>query len=204
MNPENNTETSESKETVSAQNTVKELLEKTIADLDYLNLSGRVTFDTPGQFIVHGGYGEVYTGNCKFPNGEQAKVAIKRIRFSVKEGNTIIKIIVKELYLWSKLNHPNVLPLRGFIIDETGFPSLISEWMDNGSVLEYAQKHPDCDTIIHLSLGIAEGLAYLHNLEKPMVHSDIKSELLAKHRPFDDLGDNQVIASLLKKQLPAR
>ena len=49
---------------------------------------------------------------------------------------------MRELRLWANLNHLNVLPLLGFtVVDQS--PSLVSEWMDNGTVLEYVRKHPD-------------------------------------------------------------
>ena len=37
----------------------------------------------------------------------------------------------KEIYVWSKLKHPNVLPLLGYAFDaDTGYPMLISPWME--------------------------------------------------------------------------
>ena len=56
------------------------------------------------------------------------------------------QIFEKEIYVWSKLQHPNVLPLLGFAFDnDTGYPMLISEWMENGSAWEYINKTPSYD-----------------------------------------------------------
>ena len=44
----------------------------------------------------------------------------------------------KEIYVWSKLKHPNVLPLLGYAFDaDTGYPMLISQWMERGNALSY-------------------------------------------------------------------
>jgi serine/threonine protein kinase len=47
---------------------------------------------------------------------------------------------VRELRLWANLNHPNVLAFLGFTLVERS-PSLVSEWMDNGTVLEYVKRN---------------------------------------------------------------
>ncbi|THH09475.1 hypothetical protein EW145_g1994 [Phellinidium pouzarii] len=148
-------------------------LHPALAGLRHLNLEGRITFDDPDHHYASGGYGEVYTGILQLTAGDQVKVAIKRLRFALKEKDFIAKLVARELYIWSKSKHINILPLRGFIIDEIGLPSLISEWMDNGSALEYVKKHSECD-VMHLILGIANGLAYLHN--EGVVHADMKSD----------------------------
>ncbi|EJD05033.1 kinase-like protein [Fomitiporia mediterranea MF3/22] len=78
---------------------------------------------------------------------------------------------------WSRLKHPNVLPLLGYALEETSdhvlqLPSLISEWMENGNILDFVKSNPNFD-IVRLALGMAEGLAYLH--DNNVVHSDFKS-----------------------------
>ena len=50
----------------------------------------------------------------------------------------------KEIHVWSKLLHHNVLPLLGFAIcDDTKYPLLISEWMYNGSAWSYVHYRPE-------------------------------------------------------------
>ena len=59
-------------------------------------------------------------------------------------GLTLLQAMGKELYIWSRLKHRNVLPIIGFTLDgNQKFPSLITEWMDNGTILDYLNKHPD-------------------------------------------------------------
>ena len=48
--------------------------------------------------------------------------------------------------MWAKLQHPNVLPLLGYAFDdETGFPLLVSEWMENGTAWNFVKSNPTCD-----------------------------------------------------------
>ena len=46
------------------------------------------------------------------------------------------------MYIWSKLNHKNVLSLVGFIFDDGSLPHMVSEWQENGTLLEYMPKIP--------------------------------------------------------------
>ena len=51
---------------------------------------------------------------------------------------------VDELRLWSKLRHSNILPLIGDLL-EGNYPSIVSEWMENGNLKSYLQRKPDAD-----------------------------------------------------------
>ena len=62
-----------------------------------------------------------------------------------------LQSLAKEIRVWSTLIHPNILPLLGFII-EGGYPSLVSEWMDNGTASQYVKDHPECDLVAIVSL----------------------------------------------------
>lgn len=54
------------------------------------------------------------------------------------------QLFEKEVYVWSKLKHPNILELLGYsFCDDTGYPLLISEWMPHGTAWSYVQKNPD-------------------------------------------------------------
>ncbi|KAI5120172.1 hypothetical protein M0805_008439 [Coniferiporia weirii] len=151
----------------------RELLESTVSSLSRLNITGRVTFNRSDPPHGGGGYGDVYSGIYECPGRGQMAVAVKRPLYYSQDDSSV-KITAKELYVWSKLEHPNLLRLEGFITEEgRPLPSLVSEWMENGSILGYVKQRAECD-MIHLILGIAEGLKYLHG--NGVVHSDMKPD----------------------------
>lgn len=51
-------------------------------------------------------------------------------------------MILRELRIWSSLDHPNVLPLLGYVMHGS-YPALISKRMVNGSLMNYMKKFPD-------------------------------------------------------------
>ena len=58
------------------------------------------------------------------------------------------QLLEKEVYVWAKLRHNNILPLLGYAFDpSTGYPLLISRWMDNGSAWDYIQSHPTIELV---------------------------------------------------------
>lgn len=53
--------------------------------------------------------------------------------------------------MWKFLRHPNVLPLIGVMMSETQL-AIVSQWMMNGSINEYAKAHPDVNRLELVSL----------------------------------------------------
>lgn len=54
----------------------------------------------------------------------------------------------REVLIWSRLSHPNVLQFLG--ANKGLFPSfcLISPWMKNGNLRDYIKHHPEHDRLI--------------------------------------------------------
>ncbi|KAL4079685.1 hypothetical protein J3A83DRAFT_4086203, partial [Scleroderma citrinum] len=79
----------------------------------------------------------------------------------------------RELHLWSKLRHENIVRLLGVTTTFDFTVSIVSEWMAKGDAYNYVQ-----DTSIDprpLLVGIAHGLHYLHNHPQgPIFHGDLK------------------------------
>ena len=52
---------------------------------------------------------------------------------------------MKELYIWSKLDHPRVLRPEGFYLDNDTFSMLVSKWIEGGTVLNYMEPSSAVD-----------------------------------------------------------
>ncbi|TFK21659.1 kinase-like protein, partial [Coprinopsis marcescibilis] len=86
----------------------------------------------------------------------------------------------REAVMWSRLNHPNVLPFLGVYFwrpnpsSDLERVSLLSPWMERGNVLEFLERYPSADKTSLVRLTLPNGLHHLHSLNPPVVHGDLK------------------------------
>ncbi|KAL5512533.1 hypothetical protein ACEPAG_3186 [Sanghuangporus baumii] len=113
----------------------------------------RVAYHTDSPYLADGAYDDIRIGDCAILGRERVRVAVKCIRLYHRDNPEVIKLIEREV--------------------RHGLPALISEFMDNGTILKYVQAHRDSN-IMRMVLGLAEGVSYLHNSK--IIHSDIKSD----------------------------
>ncbi|KAL5513997.1 hypothetical protein ACEPAG_2758 [Sanghuangporus baumii] len=137
-----------------------------------LDLTGKIHGIDSAQ-LIPGGYSDIVCGYCAGPDGEDYKVAVKKLRLHVMNDKNFQKRLARELYIWSKLSDRRILPLEGLFLEGSSCPSFVSRWMENGTVVMYLESHPDVD-LLRLVTGIAEGVTYLHL--NGIVHSDIKPD----------------------------
>ena len=63
---------------------------------------------------------------------------------SERLNDTVVtKSVEKEIRISSKLRHPNIVQFLGLVIED-GYPLLISEWVENGTLNDYLEKNSDC------------------------------------------------------------
>ncbi|KAJ7915950.1 kinase-like domain-containing protein [Mycena leptocephala] len=127
--------------------------------------------EMPLHPVSGGGFSDIYKGKY-----QKEAVCIKILRIFTTEFqlNKIHKELAREVLIWKELSHPNLLPLLG--IDSTARkPSccLVSPWMKNGNVMAFLERYPDFNKI-SLVRDIANGLEYMHSLDLPVVHGDLK------------------------------
>ncbi|KAG9100020.1 hypothetical protein FRC06_004599 [Ceratobasidium sp. 370] len=124
-----------------------------------------------------GGLGDVYRGTLR----DGSEVAVKTLR---------ILHAAKELFVWSKCDHPNVQKLLG-VAEVHGQIAMVSPWMVNGDVRKFMAKEKSVDRCsMHQSeqcAQVADGLVYLH--AKGIIHGDIKGVRTL----ITVLGDPEVI-----------
>ncbi|KAK0439172.1 kinase-like domain-containing protein [Armillaria borealis] len=118
-----------------------------------------------------GGFADIWKGRLR-----DAQVCLKVLRVFCPEEQQakVLRDFCQEALVWRQLRHPNVLPFLG--VNEDIFAPrycLISPWMVNGNIMSYIEAHPDHDRLTSL-VQIAEGMKYLHGLNPPIVHADIR------------------------------
>ncbi|KEP46121.1 tyrosine kinase catalytic domain protein [Rhizoctonia solani 123E] len=153
-----------------------------------IDLSAQMdTQQNTAMIVSGGGFGDIRMG--RLHGG--GKVAIKTWRTNTLEGcdYKTLKRAGRELFLWSKMEHPNVHRLQGVIMFRDQYLGMVSEWMDNGNLHEYLRKQPSADRF-ELCVQVASGLEYMHSCNT--VHGDLKalnvlvsSDGVAKLSDFD-------------------
>lgn len=148
------------------------------------DLTGRVV-KTSLSPVAEGGFASIHIGNFG-----TTKVAIKVIR-NVGGANlsTIRKRLNREMDVWWKLDHPNIVPLWGFSNDMGPLPAPIAPWYENGNAADYVQKAGlGVEFRLQLLREVSSGLRYLHHQSPTIVHGDLK--------PGNVLIDNDGVAKL--------
>lgn len=124
--------------------------------------------------IGEGGFGPVYKGTLS----DGIIIAVKQLSSKSKQGN---REFLNEIGMISALQHPNLVKLYGCCIEGNQL-LLVYEYLENNSLaralfgreeqliqLDWAARKKIC-------LGIARGLAYLHEESRlKIVHRDIKA-----------------------------
>ncbi|KZP06260.1 kinase-like protein [Athelia psychrophila] len=128
---------------------------------DWMVTSFDVEFMLP---IASGGFGEVFLGKW-----QQMEVALKVLR-TERGIRASSKILQKEINVWSKLQHPHILPFLGANVWGDR-PFIVMPYLKNGNARDYIDNYPECNraAILHQT---SLGLVYLHN--KNIVHADLK------------------------------
>ncbi|KAG9005570.1 hypothetical protein FRB94_001429 [Tulasnella sp. JGI-2019a] len=80
------------------------------------------------------------------------------------------RMLLKEIKVWCRLQHPHVLPFLGASITASP-PFIVSQYMPNGDIKKYLSKRPNINRV-QLIHEIALGMLYIHG--KNIVHGDLK------------------------------
>lgn len=129
-------------------------------------------FDAANK-IGEGGFGSVYKGLLS----DGTIIAVKQLSSRSKQGN---REFVNEIGMISALQHPNLVKLYGCCTEGNQL-SLVYEYMENNCLaralfVEQYRLRMDWGTRHKICLGIAKGLAYLHEESAiRIVHRDIKA-----------------------------
>ncbi|XP_022940758.1 probable LRR receptor-like serine/threonine-protein kinase At1g53430 isoform X2 [Cucurbita moschata] len=124
--------------------------------------------------IGEGGFGPVYKGVLS----DGTSIAVKQLSSKSKQGN---REFITEIGMISALQHPNLVKLYGCCIEGKQL-MLIYEYLENNNLAralfnpEKHSLHLEWPVRMKICLGIAKGLAYLHEESSlKVVHRDIKA-----------------------------
>ncbi|XVE58653.1 hypothetical protein DITRI_Ditri04bG0186100 [Diplodiscus trichospermus] len=130
--------------------------------------------------LGQGGFGSVYRAtipNNHHHNNSKQTVAVKVMDAGSLQGEREFQ---NELFFASKLDSSLVVSVLGFSYDRKRRRMLlVYELMPNGN-LQDALLHRKCPELMNwkqrlsIAVDIAKGLEYLHGLDPPVIHGDIK------------------------------
>ncbi|KAF8606452.1 kinase-like protein [Ceratobasidium sp. AG-I] len=133
------------------------------------NITDRIDLNSCSDYpIQNGGFGDVYLG--KLLDGTEVAIKTMRILINTDEAQKPLKNAARELYTWSRCQHPNVVELIG-LVEFHNQIGMVSRWMPNGNLSSYLKKYPEVDRC-QMSTEICKGLEYLH--AKRIIHGDLK------------------------------
>ncbi|CAM0902990.1 unnamed protein product [Alopecurus aequalis] len=142
-----------------------------------------------------GQFGEVYMGGLQ----DKQEVAIKR---AFKVDDLSKQEFIDEVIIQSGMRHKNIVRLLGCCL-EMDVPLLMYEYVVKGSLYDVLFNNKDSvpvDTRLKISIGSAEGLAYMHSsdVESTIRHGDVKSANILLDESFtpkiSDFGTSKLLA----------
>jgi len=142
------------------------------------------------RYLAGGSFGDVY--KCCYQNGSmRTEVAVKAFRFKFtmgkNAGDKSVKMLRRELGIWKRLDHANIVPFLGIAygFGMSGSMSLVSLWMPNGSLYKFLGNHASALLVTHrlqFLLDIANGLLYLHS--RSIAHGDLNCNNILVDRDY--------------------
>ncbi|GMF10870.1 unnamed protein product [Phytophthora lilii] len=130
------------------------------------------------KVISHGGYGQVMSG---WFNGQH--VAVKMLLPEHRKSMQHLSAFLEEVKLMSMLDHPRIVQFVGVAWDSLADLCVLTEFMEGGdlrTMLSFfeAQNYPVGfkETKVLIALHVAHALTYLHSLDPPVLHRDLKSK----------------------------
>ena len=120
-----------------------------------------------------GAFGEVFRGRLW-----GTEVAVKVIKGEITESN--LADLKKEISILSQIRHPNIVLYLGCCTKEPNV-CIVTEWCEKGSVFDLIHKKNvvlSTKRMIQIALDAAQGMNYLHNQEKKIIHRDLKADNL--------------------------
>ncbi|KAF0717185.1 Aste57867_2448 [Aphanomyces stellatus] len=125
------------------------------------------------KIIGQGAFGEVIKGTF-----HGTPVVVKRmVRQKIDREN--IRMFAEEIQLMMNLRHPNIVQFIGASWNSYSNICFVTEFLDRGDLysvlknprIQLSWQHP----LLSIAIDISRGMAYLHSMDPPIIHRDLKS-----------------------------
>ena len=136
-------------------------------DPQEIELLERLDEDCPG------GYGQVHKGTYR-----EWTVAVKQLKLIMAEWADIRRDFLREIQIMRAIRHPNIVMFVGAGQFDDNHLFIVLEFMRGGALHSLLQNNEEELTMkerLQFSLDTAEGMKYLHTLQPPRIHRDLKS-----------------------------
>ncbi|KIO33023.1 hypothetical protein M407DRAFT_18175 [Tulasnella calospora MUT 4182] len=138
---------------------------------------------------------------------EEEYVAVKKLRFDEdNDGDRTLAPLAHEVNLLNHLSHKNVVKIVGFVEDiGKGVAWMVFAWEKDGNLREFIRSAewelPERVSLIH---DVATGLSYLHGMNPPICHGDLKSLNIlvnSENRAvITDFGSARAVDSVVERE----
>ncbi|KAJ7553595.1 hypothetical protein O6H91_06G104600 [Diphasiastrum complanatum] len=123
--------------------------------------------------IGAGSFGTVHRGDCR---GSDVAVKILTEQDLFEEQ---LSEFMREVEIMKRMRHPNVVLFMGAVTKRPNF-AIVTEFLPRDSLFRLlhkpgARKFLDERRRIRMALDVAKGMNYLHRMNPPIVHRDLKS-----------------------------
>lgn len=155
-----------------------------------------LTLIDPQEVILHRIIGEGTFGRVWSAKWGSSSVAVKEFVFAQaavagksRQQQAIVEEIIGEAGMMAILRHPNVLQLFGCSLTAQAI-WIVSELCSLGSLrqlLDDRDRNLSLELRLSLALQVAEGMAYLHSQDPPIIHRDLKSHNIFVHETFAEI-----------------
>ncbi len=120
-----------------------------------------------------GGMASVWRAVTRGAAGFIRPVAVKRIRPGLSHSDEFVAMFVEEARIGATLDHPNVVQIHDFGVDEWGSHYLVMEWVEGVDLRRWSKSYVDAGWHAPWHLGAAIGIEALRGLHAAHERTDV-------------------------------
>ncbi|KAE9336874.1 hypothetical protein PR003_g12284 [Phytophthora rubi] len=139
------------------------------------------------QLLSRGGFGVVYSG---LYGGR--RVAVKMLLPETRRSISHVVDLLAEVKMMASMEHPHIVEFIGVAWDSLTNMCVVSEFMAGGDLKALLSDYEEQEypmgfsrEKLKIALHIAHALTYMHSLEPPIIHRDLKSKNVLLNERLD-------------------